>query len=142
MFLGTIFHDKNSYYLYRRRKIELYNPMCTRKQPRTGTLIIFTYTDYCFLIPVENPGLATLQAWIKEWILLGLMILSNCWKYYNCLSQEGNFQHFTVITLLRLLILSLEPTHRHVHRGHPVLWYPHQHRKKKKKKIILQQNPS
>lgn len=48
-----------------------------------------------FIVPVEDRTETTLLACIKEWILPGTIIVSDCWKSYNCLSNEG-FQHLTV----------------------------------------------
>ena len=48
-----------------------------------------------FIVPVEDRTETTLLACIKEWILPGTTIVSDCWKSYNCLSNEG-FQHLTV----------------------------------------------
>lgn len=52
-------------------------------------------TGKCFLVPVESRDAATLLAILKEWVLPGTTIVSDCWKAYNCLSIEG-FRHFTV----------------------------------------------
>ncbi|XP_015377233.1 PREDICTED: uncharacterized protein LOC107171498 [Diuraphis noxia] len=43
----------------------------------------------CFLIPVEFRDKNTLLAIIKEWILPGTTIISDCWKSYDCLKDEG-----------------------------------------------------
>jgi len=48
-----------------------------------------------FIVPVEDRTEETLLACIKEWILPGTTIVSDCWKSYNCLNNEG-FQHLTV----------------------------------------------
>jgi len=48
-----------------------------------------------FIVPVEDRTEETLLACIKEWILPGTTIMSDCWKSYNCLNNEG-FQHLTV----------------------------------------------
>ncbi|KYM95849.1 hypothetical protein ALC62_13500 [Cyphomyrmex costatus] len=48
-----------------------------------------------FVVPVENRTEQTLLAIIKEWILPGTTIVSDCWKSYDCLNNEG-FQHLTV----------------------------------------------
>lgn len=52
-------------------------------------------TKKIFIAPVEDRTEKTLLACIKEWILPGTTILSDCWKSYNCLGNEG-FQHLTV----------------------------------------------
>ncbi|XP_071652821.1 uncharacterized protein [Temnothorax longispinosus] len=48
-----------------------------------------------FIVPVEDRTEKTLLACIKEWIMPGTTIVSDCWKSYNCLNNEG-FQHLTV----------------------------------------------
>ncbi|KYN29330.1 hypothetical protein ALC57_01231 [Trachymyrmex cornetzi] len=48
-----------------------------------------------FIVPVEDRTETTLLPVIKEWILPGTTIVSDCWKSYDCLNNEG-FQHLTV----------------------------------------------
>ncbi|KYN06977.1 hypothetical protein ALC62_02062 [Cyphomyrmex costatus] len=48
-----------------------------------------------FIMPVENRSEETLLACIKYWIMPGTTIISDCWKSYQCLNNEG-FQHLTV----------------------------------------------
>jgi len=48
-----------------------------------------------FIIPVKDRTEETLLTCIKKWILPGTTIVSDCWKSYNCLNNEG-FQHLTV----------------------------------------------
>lgn len=48
-----------------------------------------------FVVGVENRSAETLLQVIKEWILPGTTVISDCWKAYNCLASEG-FVHFTV----------------------------------------------
>lgn len=48
-----------------------------------------------FIVPVEDRMEQTLLECIKEWILPGTTIMSDCWKSYICLNNEG-FQHLTV----------------------------------------------
>ena len=48
-----------------------------------------------FMVPVETRDAKTLLAIIKDKIKEGTTIISDCWKSYDCLSQEG-FQHLTV----------------------------------------------
>ena len=48
-----------------------------------------------FVVPVEDRTEVTLLACIKEWILPGTTIISDCWKSYDCLNNEG-FQHLKV----------------------------------------------
>ncbi|XP_071577667.1 uncharacterized protein, partial [Temnothorax nylanderi] len=52
-------------------------------------------TKKIFIVPVQDRTEETLLACIKEWILPGTTIMSDCWKSYNCLNNEG-FQHLTV----------------------------------------------
>lgn len=49
----------------------------------------------CFFSAVENRTRDTLLSVIKENILPGTTIVSDCWKAYDCLSYEG-FIHLTV----------------------------------------------
>ncbi|KYQ59911.1 hypothetical protein ALC60_01006 [Trachymyrmex zeteki] len=48
-----------------------------------------------FIVPVEDRMEKTLLEIIKKWILPGTTIVSDCWKSYDCLNNEG-FQHLTV----------------------------------------------
>jgi transposase-like protein len=48
-----------------------------------------------FLVPVERRDSVTLLAIIKQYILPGTTIISDCWKAYDCLEQEG-FIHLKV----------------------------------------------
>jgi len=48
-----------------------------------------------FIVPIENRTEETLLACIKEWILPGTTIISDCWKSYDCLNNES-FQHLKV----------------------------------------------
>lgn len=52
-------------------------------------------TKKIFIVPVEDRTEQTLLECIKEWILPGTTIVSDCWKSYNCLNNE-DFQHLTV----------------------------------------------
>ncbi|XP_071576488.1 uncharacterized protein [Temnothorax nylanderi] len=52
-------------------------------------------TKKIFIVPVQDRTEKTLLELIKEWILPGTTIMSDCWKSYNCLNSEG-FQHLTV----------------------------------------------
>ncbi|CAI6358935.1 unnamed protein product [Macrosiphum euphorbiae] len=52
-------------------------------------------TNKCFLVPVEKRDKTTLLNIIKEWILPGTTIISDCWKAYDCLNDEG-YVHFKV----------------------------------------------
>lgn len=52
-------------------------------------------TRQCFMIPVEKRDTNTLLNIIKEKIEPGTTIISDCWKAYQCLQDEG-FQHLTV----------------------------------------------
>lgn len=48
-----------------------------------------------FLIPVEHRDSETLLEIIKTRILPGTTIISDCWKAYNCLQDEG-YTHLRV----------------------------------------------
>ncbi|XP_011858202.1 PREDICTED: uncharacterized protein LOC105555769 [Vollenhovia emeryi] len=52
-------------------------------------------TRKIFLVPVPDRTEKTLLAFIKEWILPGTTIISDCWRSYDCLNSEG-FQHLKV----------------------------------------------
>ncbi|KAF0746580.1 DDE Tnp IS1595 domain-containing protein [Aphis craccivora] len=52
-------------------------------------------TGKCFLVPVERRDKNTLLELIKQWILPGTLIISDCWKSYDCLKDEG-YEHLTV----------------------------------------------
>ena len=52
-------------------------------------------TRECFVVPVENRNRETLLAIIKDRIVPGTTVISDCWKAYDCLGSEG-FQHLTV----------------------------------------------
>ena len=49
----------------------------------------------CFLSIVADHSSATLIPLIKEHIAVGTIIISDCWKSYQSLSEEG-FKHSTV----------------------------------------------
>ncbi|XP_069670778.1 uncharacterized protein [Periplaneta americana] len=48
-----------------------------------------------FLVPVHNRNAETLVEIIRQWILPGTTIVSDCWRAYNALRNEG-FQHLLV----------------------------------------------
>ncbi len=52
-------------------------------------------TGRVFMVPVEDRSTDTLLPIIKDWILPGTTIISDCWKSYDCLNSEG-FQHLKV----------------------------------------------
>lgn len=52
-------------------------------------------TNNTFLVPVEKRDAETLLSVVKEWILPGTTIISDFWKAYDCLANEG-FQHLKV----------------------------------------------
>ncbi len=52
-------------------------------------------TRECFLVPVENRKAETLIPLIKKWIKPGTKIMSDCWKAYSTLEEEG-YIHGTV----------------------------------------------
>ena len=49
----------------------------------------------CFMVTVEDRSAATLIPIIKKYILPGSKIMSDCWKAYDCLENEG-YIHGTV----------------------------------------------
>ncbi|GFW00089.1 DDE_Tnp_IS1595 domain-containing protein [Trichonephila clavipes] len=49
----------------------------------------------CFFRVVERQTKEELLCVIKEWVLPGSTIVSDCWKAYKCLSDEG-FKHLEV----------------------------------------------
>ena len=55
-----------------------------------------------FLDPVPNREKETLLPLITERIAAGTTIMSDCWKSYDCLSQE-DFEHLTVNHLLHFV---------------------------------------
>ncbi|KYQ53651.1 hypothetical protein ALC60_03886 [Trachymyrmex zeteki] len=63
-----------------------------------GTWIFGEYergSKKIFILPVEDRTEQTLLPCIKEWIMPGTTVVSDCWKSYNCLNSEG-FQYLTV----------------------------------------------
>lgn len=48
-----------------------------------------------FIVPVPERSKECLLNVIKEWIMPGTTIISDCWKAYNCLENE-DFVHYTV----------------------------------------------
>ncbi|EFN66847.1 hypothetical protein EAG_08499, partial [Camponotus floridanus] len=52
-------------------------------------------TNRLFIEPVHNRSADTLLNVIKKWIKPGTTIMSDCWKSYKCLSNEG-YVHLTV----------------------------------------------
>jgi transposase-like protein len=52
-------------------------------------------TNNCFLVPVPKRDSATLLPIILNNILPGTTIISDCWKAYDCLANEG-YQHLKV----------------------------------------------
>lgn len=52
-------------------------------------------TRQCFMVPVNQRDSQTLLNVIKEKILPGTTIISDCWRAYNCLKEEG-YQHLQV----------------------------------------------
>ena len=49
----------------------------------------------CFMVPVEDRSSATLLPIIHQYVLPGTKIMSDCWKSYSTLSEEG-YIHGTV----------------------------------------------
>ncbi|CAI6377486.1 unnamed protein product [Macrosiphum euphorbiae] len=52
-------------------------------------------TGNVFMVPVEKRDATTLLHVIKEWIKPRTTIISDCWKAYNTLNNEG-YVHMTV----------------------------------------------
>ncbi|KAK9687491.1 ISXO2-like transposase domain [Popillia japonica] len=52
-------------------------------------------TGRVFMVPVEQRGTNTLLPIIKQWIKPGTTIISDCWKAYDVLHQEG-YEHLKV----------------------------------------------
>jgi IS1 family transposase len=46
-------------------------------------------------VTVPNRNASTLSALIMKWICPGSVIMTDCWKAYNCLEQLG-YRHLTV----------------------------------------------
>ena len=57
--------------------------------------VICRETGEFFMVPVQDRTKKTLLKIIKERILPGTTIISDCWKSYDCLGDEG-FQHLSV----------------------------------------------
>ncbi|GFU18555.1 mitotic-spindle organizing protein 2A [Trichonephila clavipes] len=52
-------------------------------------------SNKCFFRVVPNRTKEELLSVIKEWVVPGSVIISDCWKAYTCLSHEG-YQHLRV----------------------------------------------
>lgn len=52
-------------------------------------------TNNVFIVPVENRSSTTLLNIMKQWIKPCSIIISDCWKAYNCLKDEG-YQYLIV----------------------------------------------
>jgi transposase-like protein len=52
-------------------------------------------TGLTFMLPVGNRTKEVLLCIIKHYILKGTTVISDCWRAYNCLEDEG-FKHLTV----------------------------------------------
>lgn len=48
----------------------------------------------CFMVPVKKRDSDTLLPIIRDHILPGTTVISDCWRAYNCLQSEG-FHHLT-----------------------------------------------
>ncbi|XP_055948295.1 uncharacterized protein LOC129981472 [Argiope bruennichi] len=53
------------------------------------------YSNKCFMTVVQDRTSETLLSVLKEWVIPGSTVMSDCWKSYDCLSEEG-FVHLTV----------------------------------------------
>ncbi|XP_072399980.1 uncharacterized protein [Diabrotica undecimpunctata] len=49
-------------------------------------------SNNCFLVPVESKDADSLLGIVKEWVLPGTTIYSDCFKSYECLDHEGFIQ--------------------------------------------------
>ena len=67
------------------------------------------------MIPVEQRDSKTLLTIIKDRILPGTTIISDCWKAYNCLEQEG-YQHLTVNHSVNFVDSNNRATHINIER--------------------------
>ena len=52
-------------------------------------------TGRCFFRVVEGRDAETLLPIVRDWVLPGTTIISDCWKAYNCLENEG-YEHLRV----------------------------------------------
>ena len=52
-------------------------------------------TKACFLVPVERRDKDTLIPVVRAQILPGICVMSDMWKAYDCLQDEG-YNHLTV----------------------------------------------
>lgn len=62
-------------------------------------------TGKCFLIPVERRDKDTLLVVIKEWILPGTLIISDCWKVCNLFNI---YNSYTYIIKINFDLINLE----------------------------------
>ena len=60
--------------------------------------------EHFFLQPVPSRDQETLIPIIKERIVKGTTIMSDCWKSYDCLSQE-DFHHLTLPSLFAYIYI-------------------------------------
>ena len=67
-------------------------------------------TKACFLVPVERMDKDTLFLIIRAHILPGTCAMSDTWKAYDCLQDEGNV-HLTVNQSLNFIQTPV-PTHK------------------------------
>ena len=69
-------------------------------------------TKACFLVPVGQRDKDTLLPIIRAHILPGTCVMSNMWRTYNCLKDEG-YTHLTVTCIpcqhSQFFLLSLQP---------------------------------
>lgn len=80
--------------------VELYEAEIRKRKYNRGQIIEGSWvfggieqdSKKCFLVPVAARGHETLLSTIKNYILPGTTIISDCWKTYNCLQLE----HLTV----------------------------------------------
>lgn len=87
-------------------------------------------TRKSFFVPVENKCRESLLEIIKKWILPGTVIISDCWKTYDCLSHE----EYTQLGINRSLIFKhqdspiyMQNIWKHIRKihGHQEPFYGH-----------------
>ena len=73
---------------------------------------ICSQTKACFLVPVGQGDKDTLLPIIRVHILPGTCVMSDMWKAYDCLKDEGYTSHSQPQSKLR------RPRHRCAHTAH------------------------
>ena len=90
-----------------------------------GVWVIDRRTKECFLVPVKDRTARTLIPLIKNWIKPRTKVISDCWKAYSSLKEEG-YIHGTVNHSIEFVNLetgdhtqTIESTWRAVKRSLP-----------------------